>query len=302
MPEGSYVLWSENWTSDSGEVWYRVSFIDRDGNFHTGWACSNCGGEELLTGEPARIFEKIPPRDVTFTGNNLTPPVFTEMRDDELVNVPPGEDQAQFINDDTDSTWPADPNPGNYHSGLCGEASVAAILNRLFPISLNEVVDDFLTHIRPGTAPDYTGLTELGNLINHYPGPLWAVTDRDLVASAWYGEGQGINDMPAIMNEWLAEGDYIIAGVEINGTTGELGAGTAAHWVVITGVSNASPDGSQWVRVYNPFDNSTEYYTWEDFKDAWGSSNPNKWPSYQTLRVHVNCNSAKLWRVAQDLW
>ena len=50
------------------------------------------------------------------------------------------------------------------------------------------------------------------------------------------------------------------------------------HWVVITGISNewahswgsnTTPSLWQWVRVYNPFANETEYYLWGDLYESW---------------------------------
>ena len=46
------------------------------------------------------------------------------------------------------------------------------------------------------------------------------------------------------------------------------------HWVVITGMSeqwDANRSGSpfNWVRIYNPFDNQVEYYSWADFESTW---------------------------------
>lgn len=54
------------------------------------------------------------------------------------------------------------------------------------------------------------------------------------------------------------------------------------HWIVITGISNSWIYGTDqisdkqsrdrtspynWLRVYNPFDNETEYYWWRDLME-----------------------------------
>jgi len=48
------------------------------------------------------------------------------------------------------------------------------------------------------------------------------------------------------------------------------------HWVVITGLSREwrPPEDSilNWVRIFNPFTNGTEYYPWGTFEDAWEAS------------------------------
>jgi hypothetical protein len=41
-----------------------------------------------------------------------------------------------------------------------------------------------------------------------------------------------------------------------------------AHWVMITGIL-PTQDGTTIVRVYNPFNNIEEYYSWETFEAAW---------------------------------
>lgn len=82
--------------------------------------------------------------------------------------------------------------------------------------------------------------------------------------------------------------EYVIAGIRVNGTSGQLRngysmknvdrtfaySGGAKHWVVITGISNQweiNKDLSpwNWIRIYNPFNNQTEYYWWEDFQRSW---------------------------------
>jgi len=58
------------------------------------------------------------------------------------------------------------------------------------------------------------------------------------------------------------------------GMTGGIGDIIIRHWVVITDVSRqweySDPKSLRnWVRIFNPFDNVTEYYYWEDFRNAW---------------------------------
>jgi hypothetical protein len=58
---------------------------------------------------------------------------------------------------------------------------------------------------------------------------------------------------------------------------GKLGVGgnKVEHWVLITGISQQWEATDRyspwnWVRIFNPFDNDTEYYWWKDFRDSWG--------------------------------
>ena len=85
---------------------------------------------------------------------------------------------------------------------------------------------------------------------------------------------------------------YIRAGLKVRGGSGQLPNGLGSkfapsgisHFVVIN-VTSAQwnlPDSSssglpelkwKWVRVFNPFDNDTEYYSWGDLKSSWEAEN-----------------------------
>lgn len=294
IPKGDTLLWSSI-TSTSGdpstgdyEKWYKVCYAveQADGTvtYHVGWIAGEYHGDVWVTDEEARVNEKVAPDGVTFIGNDLAPPVIKryDAEAGEVVPVEPGTNGSQFI----DNTYGEDnkgPKWGRYvdkygndqwHTGLCGQASIAAILNSRFPVSVNQIVDVFVTEI--GGVPDYTSASELATVINEWYGDILHA-DYGTVAD-YYGDGGNLDDMPAIMGEWLGNGDYIIAGVGINGggevwddRAGELIPNGAGHWVVITGIANDPQTDTQWVRIYNPFDNETEYYTWEDFKDAWSN-------------------------------
>ena len=88
----------------------------------------------------------------------------------------------------------------------------------------------------------------------------------------------------------LSNKEYVIAGVKImSGSSdpdnaaiaGKVGGNATTHWVAITGMSQEWSQGTggyrsesphspwDWVRIFNPFDNQTEYYYWGDFIDAW---------------------------------
>ena len=81
-----------------------------------------------------------------------------------------------------------------------------------------------------------------------------------------------------LIRKELSLGHYPIPGVRISGTFreekgGRIGAGDAYHWVDVSGLSADYQwnNGSvwQWIRIYNPFDNQTEYYRWDVFFNSW---------------------------------
>ena len=91
--------------------------------------------------------------------------------------------------------------------------------------------------------------------------------------------------IPQYIRSRMAFGDLIMPAVNIisgsqhNPDGGKLGVGGASidHWVLITGISKQWKDANKispwnWVRIYNPFDNETEYYWGKDFIDAWDDS------------------------------
>jgi RHS repeat-associated protein len=256
--------------------------------------------------------EKTPPPNITFIGAPLSPPKFIEYRNsgNEAV-TPPGTDQSQFIDEAGEPTWPIDTTDDQIvHTGLCGQGSVTAILKLSDPnISLNEVTDKFL-EIFPDEPPDYTYLGQLARLINKKYGAqfyAWSdggVTNQFLGVNDW----GGYRVLPTRLRSWLGQSTYVIAGIGINGNSGELrnglsenfsAPGNTLHWAVITGVSNewyrtanGSNDTSpwKWVRIYNPFDNGTEYYWWADFKSSWDD-----WGGYMlrvdTKSIDDSCSS-----------
>jgi hypothetical protein len=231
--------------------------------------------------------ETINPIGITFTGNNPTPPKIIYDRDCRSEHeYDPKKDgpNAQFIPSRCEPDWPLDHDRQgkelSYHSGLCGELSITAILMGLIPgLTANDVVDNFMKH-RPNVAPDYTGSDELGKFINTYYSKYMYAWETRSVAG-WGGYQEIVQSLP----NWLNSG-YVIAGIRVNGNTGQLRNGvvdarapnrtfgtdgSAKHWVVITGISNQWNSGSgwQWIRIYNPFGNRTEYYWWGDFQSSW---------------------------------
>jgi RHS repeat-associated protein len=69
----------------------------------------------------------------------------------------------------------------------------------------------------------------------------------------------------------------------------------SGHWVIITEVSrewNSADHFSpwNWVRIFNPFDNETEYYWWDDFGKSWKQSAGYKMLLVKPLPQKENCD------------
>lgn len=53
----------------------------------------------------------------------------------------------------------------------------------------------------------------------------------------------------------------------------------ASHWVTILDVTETF-NGETLVRVYNPYYNQEEIYTWETFSEAWADTEGNTYTHY----------------------
>jgi len=176
--------------------------------------------------------------------------------------------------------------------GLCGQISLAAILRITEPgISANDVVSEFRKNL--GRAdPNYTNAYELASLINEVYSEAWvARVDGYARDGGVVSELESPIELPLKLARWLGATTYIVPLVEIVsgssskeiggqvGRTDRIGDAIIRHWVVITGMSRqwdyADPKSVwNWVRIFNPFDNQTEYYLWEDFRAAWRHASP----------------------------
>ena len=67
--------------------------------------------------------------------------------------------------------------------------------------------------------------------------------------------------------------NQIIHLIGVGSRSGVVGKGTTSHWVLITGISrewdNDPLSPWNWIRIFNPFNNRTEYYWWEDYYKNW---------------------------------
>jgi RHS repeat-associated protein len=169
-------------------------------------------------------------------------------------------------------------------NGLCGLISLAAILN--VPVKQGSwIIEEFL-EVTGRKDPNYQTGSELARFINQ----------NDTFATQWSAsyrkDRQYGNNGRAILRSTLTRGfslplvEIVSASSknEIGGQVGETiraydgcngtSGAKICHWVVITGLSNQWDQGRpestfNWIRIFNPFDNDTEYYRWKDFSKAW---------------------------------
>jgi len=169
-------------------------------------------------------------------------------------------------------------------TGLCGLIALAAILG--VPVSQTSAIITEFKRITGLSDPNYQTGPQLAALVNATNEGKWTATyQRDSDYSTSYrarhrlqgvlSEGYALPLLEIVSGSRKYEvggqvGETLRASDGCNGTPGSK----ICHWVVITGTSrqgDASRSESywNWVRIYNPFDNTTEYYRWEDFRAAW---------------------------------
>ena len=244
-----------NLTDPSGFFW-TDSTCERIGNLHERVACR----ADVVGAWADENDEKREPPYIDWQpGVDVRPPVILNYRGEA---VPPGTDQSQFRITDPS---------GHEVTGACGAVSLAAILQRTHNVTANDVFlyaynvrypwvgpDGRVYSVR--VDPDYMSAAELMAVAQAYEG--W---------DAYFVHNIPEEGAASALRSALTLRRYPFPGVSIGGSTGRVGAGSAGHWLIATGLSRQWNTGAdwQWVRVYNPFDNQTEYYGWSDFLSAW---------------------------------
>ena len=69
---------------------------------------------------------------------------------------------------------------------------------------------------------------------------------------------------PRIFSEIVKANKGVIVSTHLNTITGALNGGGVGHWVTVREVVVERMDMG-WVRVYNPYSNSEEIYSWREF-------------------------------------
>jgi RHS repeat-associated protein len=190
--------------------------------------------------------------------------------------------------------------------GLCGVVALSAITG----LSVQSIIRLYVElqsqgFINSGTdiPPNFQGPGTLVEIVNNGIAGGW--TAEGLYWTNFLRDSNGNQlSYPAnkrqqanLIYQLLSQGKHPVAGVEILSgsfaaenadisgkiaSTNRSKANKITHWVVISGVSNewSKTNGFynnndspwNWVRVFNPFDNQTEYYWWKDFRDAWDAA------------------------------
>ena len=233
--------------------------------------------------------EKISPSGIAFT-----PPEDPLWRG--AIGIPQNHNAAQFVKrfhdpDDKDYWFDSfvhmEKGEENTYFNLCGQISVAAILEALVSwrgvqISVDRVLRDWEQNMEM-SLKNTTSSYDLSSFINNYYSNM-AIGQSDL-SSPYIWNKVPENQFPQQLARWLSNSYYLMAGVEIvSGSSwveygGFVGKTTRpsdqriSHWVVITGMSllwdkENLESGKNWIRIYNSFDNATEYYWGKQFINA----------------------------------
>ena len=196
-----------------------------------------------------------------------------------FTDIPVHQSGAQFLVPGFEASWDPHTHEGHF-SELCGPLSVGAILG----LSAHDAVDAYVRYAtRLGTWDETEGTfaDDLAGFVNDEYGDAWRATVHSLTShpAAW-------------LRSWLTSNAYVIAQVQIRSGSrfddrgGDvLASGQVDHWVATTGYSSRWSDAEDsiwnWVRIFNPFTNWTEYYQWyseerlgqqlraSGFREAW---------------------------------
>ncbi|PTL85797.1 hypothetical protein [Vitiosangium sp. GDMCC 1.1324] len=149
------------------------------------------------------------------------------------------------------------------HNNLCGPLSVAAALGKEPAEALRLLADK----------TNYAGVLKVNEPMNS--APLAAM----FKAAGWDSSWDTSPDAPRPQEiaQLLAEGKELIALVGISSKADGMlrEDGLIAHFINVRAVEQQA-NGQWMVRVYNPFQNREEVYSWADFTAAWHNTNGNE--------------------------
>ncbi|RKH94383.1 SH3 domain-containing protein [Corallococcus sp. AB038B] len=165
---------------------------------------------------------------------------------------------AQYLNLNSmlGDGWP------RVHNNLCGPLAVGASMGLLPQEALTLFAASSDTNEGWLKTGDPTGKDDL---IPMYAAENWT-TD--------YTSGNPLSEED--FARFLADGKSLVALVNINpdGADGMLRAGGTAYFVNVRAVEE-NGNGDWMVRVYNPYQNREEVYSWKDFKASWTQTEGN---------------------------
>ncbi|HYH98257.1 hypothetical protein [Hyalangium sp.] len=182
------------------------------------------------------------------------------------------------------------------HGNLCGELSVMSVVG----LGIAEGLQNFnalgLT-TQDGTAilSDGEALTNSTHLEEFFRQNGWQVVGEDGDGNApamkdlngghsaanTYNNNHAREPTSEEVQRLLADGGALTVLVNIDGAQDGMlaSAGDSAdditHWVSVLAVSE-NAQGETYVRVYNPYQNREEVYSWEEFQNAWNTPSPSE--------------------------
>lgn len=201
--------------------------------------------------------------------------------DQRILGIPefpfPGEAVEQYI--DLGKIGAFEGNGYTVHPNLCGQLVVAATIgqdpedaliefNSLDPVKDGSVTTDGFAIL--GNPHQGTGAANLRDLLQEYG---W---QGDRVGNAgdpypWY-DGRSWEPKPGQVADHLAHGRAVIALVNLDTATQRIdaadGTDDATHWVSVLQIVETRT-GESVARIYNPFQNREEWYSFDTLVDAW---------------------------------
>jgi RHS repeat-associated protein len=165
------------------------------------------------------------------------------------------------------------------NANFCGQVVISALMKIYDDNITTKDVIEKLAPSHPGC--DGTTYKDLSDFINKQYGEY--IESKSI--SGIYTASQ----LPTFLKDELSNNRVVFPQVGLPYSIHNyLGTGglQIRHWVLITGISEQwdyTNDSSEWnwVRIYNPFDNRTEYYWWEDFRNAWNQTSK----AFDTLSI-----------------
>ncbi|NTX14820.1 hypothetical protein HUA74_39000 [Myxococcus sp. CA051A] len=175
------------------------------------------------------------------------------------------------------------------HGNLCGELSALSVMGM-------ELVDGLTRFANLGS--DYRGILSNGEMLTNSThletflasegwrivgqqagsenDPTMTDLDGSFSATNTYNNNHAQNPTPEAVQRILDDGGALMVLVNIDGAdNGMLESVRTSdqditHWVSVVDITE-NAQGQTYVRVYNPYQNREEVYSWADFKAAWQS-------------------------------
>ncbi|TQF10175.1 hypothetical protein FJV41_40780 [Myxococcus llanfairpwllgwyngyllgogerychwyrndrobwllllantysiliogogogochensis] len=175
------------------------------------------------------------------------------------------------------------------HGNLCGELSALSVMGM-------ELVDGLTRFANLGS--DYRGILSNGEMLTNSThletflasegwrivgqqagsenDPTMKDLDGSFSATNTYNNNHAQNPTPEAVQRILDDGGALMVLVNIDGAdNGMLESVRTSdqditHWVSVVDITE-NAQGQTYVRVYNPYQNREEVYSWADFKAAWQS-------------------------------